>query len=154
MRKLLACSVALLVVALSASSQATLPAGRDFGAGLTLETTLALRDVVAAPERHAGTPILVQGRLTDLCLKKGCWTVLSDGDAFVRVRFRDYGFFLPKDALGRRALVEGVAEVRTLSEKEARHYASESQNGDPTAITGPQHEISFVATGVRLLPER
>ena len=124
---------------------------RDFGAGLTLAEPTPLRDVVAAPERYADRPILVRGRLTDLCTKKGCWTVLADGDAHVRVRFRDYGFFLPPDALGATALIEGVAELRTLSEREARHLAAESRDGDPGAIDGPQRELGFVASGVRLL---
>ena len=152
MRKLLCVNVALLFLSVSAGSEEPLPAGRDFGAGLTLATTTSLVDVVASPERHFEAPILVEGRLTDLCMKKGCWTVLADGKASVRVRFQDYGFFLPKDALGARALVEGVAQIRTLSEREARHYASESQNGEPAAIEGPKREVSFMATGVRLVP--
>jgi hypothetical protein len=73
--------------------------------------------------------VLLRGRLTDLCQKKGCWTVLQQGDAVVRVRFRDYGFFLPRDALGHVALVEGVASVRELSQGEARHLGAESRAG-------------------------
>jgi hypothetical protein len=155
MRTIMLQSVApalVVVVALVANSSA-LPESRDFGAGLTLEKTTRLADVVANPERHADRPLLLSGRLTDLCVKKGCWTVLTDGEHFVRVRFQDYGFFLPQDALGSAALVEGRAELRTLSEREARHYAEESTDGDPDAIRGPQRELGFVATGVRLLPE-
>ena len=72
-------------------------------------------------------------------------------DAFVRVRFHDYGFFLPQDVLGADALVEGRATLRTLSEREARHLAAESRGGNPDAIEGPQRELGFVATGVRVL---
>lgn len=144
--------VLLLGPALPAGSTGSPSEGRVFGSGVTLATTTPLRDVLAAPERFADRPILVRGRLTDLCTKKGCWTVLADGDAFVRVRFRAYGFFLPPDALGANAWVEGVAEVRTLSEREARHLASETRGGDPDSVQGPQREIGFVASGVRLLP--
>ena len=108
-------------------------------------------EVDGEPTFEVGQPVLVQGRLTDVCTKKGCWTVLTDGDAFVRVRFHDYGFFLPQDVLGADALVEGRATLRTLSEREARHLASESRGGDPDAIEGPQRELGFVATGVRVL---
>ena len=124
---------------------------RSFGAALTLEETTKLGDIVASPERFADRNVLLRGRLTDLCTKKGCWTVLTDDRAAVRVTFQDYGFFLPQDALGQTALVEGRAEVQVLSEREARHYASESRNGDPDAIEGPQRQVGFVATGVRLL---
>ena len=126
---------------------------REFGAGVTLEHTTPLAEITTHPERHTESPVLVEGRITDLCMKKGCWTVLTVGEAAMRVRFHDYGFFLPKDAMGVRAQVEGVAEVRTLSVREARHYAAESREGDPDAIEGPQREVGFVATGVRLLPE-
>jgi hypothetical protein len=141
------------VVALSASASGPLPAGRDFGAKLTLEQTTPLRQVLAAPERFGEQPVLVKGRLTDVCTRKGCWTVLTDGDATVRVRFHDYGFFLPQDVLGADALVEGRATLRTLSEREARHLAAESRGGNPDAIEGPQRELGFVATGVRVLEE-
>ena len=145
-------ATALLLAAPAPASDEALPAGRDFGAGLTLTETTPLGDVLAAPQRYEAKPVLLRGRLTDLCTKKGCWTVLADGDASVRVRFQDYGFFLPKDALGKTALAEGVATVRMLSEREARHYASESRGGDPDSIVGPQRELGFVASGVRLLP--
>ncbi len=133
------------------AAEEALPAGRDFGAGLTLARPTPLQDVLAAPERYAEAPVLLRGRLTDLCLKKGCWTVLADGDAVVRVRFQDYGFFLPPESLGAKALVEGVAEVRVLSQREARHLAAESRDGDPESIQGPQREVGFLASGVRVL---
>ena len=47
--------------------------------------------------------------------------------------------------------MQGVAQVRTVSEREARHIASESRGGDPDAIEGPQRELGFVASGVRLV---
>ncbi|MBW2290869.1 MAG: DUF4920 domain-containing protein [Deltaproteobacteria bacterium] len=31
--------------------------------------------------------MLIKGRVTDVCQKKGCWTVIEDGDAQVRIRF-------------------------------------------------------------------
>jgi hypothetical protein len=123
---------------------------RDFGAGVTLTEKTPLADVLAAPERYAAAPVLVEGRIADVCQKKGCWTVLTDGKNTVRVRFQDYGFFLPKDAFGATALVQGVAVIRTLSEKEARHYEAESRGGDPGAVHGEQREVGIVASGVRL----
>ena len=150
--RILLLSLTLCLSAPLASAAETLPEGQDFGAGLTLAQVSDLEDVLQHPEKYAERPVLTRGRITDVCQKKGCWTVLADGDAFVRVRFRDYGFFLPPDALGANAWVEGVAEVRTLSEREARHLASETRGGDPNSVQGPQHEIGFVATGVRLLP--
>lgn len=143
MRRISLLAAALLLLGASSES-------RDFGAGVTLRETTPLAEVLATPERYAAEPVLVEGRITDVCQKKGCWTVLTDGKNSVRVRFQDYGFFLPKDAFGATALVQGVAVVRTLSEKEARHYEAESRGGDPGAIQGEQREVGLVASGVRL----
>lgn len=128
------------------------PAPEEFGAPIVGSTATSLPALLREPEKFTKTPVVLRGRLTDLCQKKGCWTVLSaDGEA-IRVRFQDYGFFLPPEALGREAVVEGVAQVRTLSEREARHLEAEAREGDPSRIEGPQREIGFVATGVRLTP--
>ena len=142
----------LLGLALSLLGAAeSLPEGSDFGAELTLGKVRSLAAVLAKPEAFAQTPVLVRARIADVCQKKGCWTILRDGERSVRVRFKDYGFFLPKDIQGREALVEGVVTVRTLSEREARHYAEESRDGNPKSIHGPQREVGFLATGVRVL---
>jgi hypothetical protein len=147
-------SIVWLLVAMAASAEAPspLPAGSDYGAGLTLRETTAISDVVRAPEEFAGEPVLLHGRVSDVCQRKGCWLVLRDGGEHLRVRFADYGFFVPADASGSEAYVEGHVKVEVLSEKSARHYAAESIDGDPAAISGPQREVGFTATGVRLIP--
>ena len=141
----------LTLWAVVANAEATAPEGRDFGAGLTLSSPTTLAALLETPEAFGEEPVLVHGRIADVCQKKGCWTILRDGDATVRVRFQDYGFFLPQDVQGQEAWVEGVVTVRTLSQKEARHYASESTGGDPDSIDGPQREVGFLASGVRVV---
>ncbi len=126
-------------------------AADDFGAALTLEKATPLPDVLANAERYAEQPVLIHGRLTDVCQKMGCWTVIQDQGAQVRVRFKDYGFSLPKDSIGCEAFVEGVVAVEAISEKQARHYESESRDGDPDSVKGPQRKVGFTATGVRLI---
>ena len=123
----------------------------DFGAPLTLEGTTALTAVLAGAERYATEPVQIHGRLTDVCQRRGCWTVIQDRGAQVRVRFKDYGFSIPKDSSGREALAEGVVTIETLSEKEARHYESEARDGDPDSVAGPQRRVGFMATGLRLI---
>ncbi len=146
-------AVILLLSASAAGAEAerALPAGVDYGAGLTLEETTPLREVVSRPELHIDRTLLVKGRIRDVCQKKGCWMVLTDGESQMRVRFADYGFFVPKDSSGKNAYVEGRAVVEEISEKEARHYEAEAIDGDPSKVHGPQRAVSFIATGVRLV---
>ena len=146
--------VALLVLAASpigADEAPIIPAGKDFGADLTLLRPTRLAEVVLTPERFEQRQLLLHGTLTDVCQRKGCWTILQDEDTQIRVRFRDYGFFLPTDAIGAEAYIEGVVKVETLSEQAARHYAAESRDGDPKSIQGPRREVGFTASGVRLV---
>jgi hypothetical protein len=145
-------SVVLLASApADAEPSPAIPAGEDYGAGLTLSRPTSLAEVVLDPERFEQQPILLRGRISDVCQRKGCWTILRDGSAHVRVRFKDYAFFLPRDATGAEAFIEGFVKVETLSEKEARHYESESRDGDPESVDGPRREVGFTASGVRLL---
>lgn len=141
-----------VTAAVGADVESELPAGVDYGAGLTLEETTPLRDVVTRPELHVDRTLLVKGRIRDVCQKRGCWMVLTDGKSQMRVRFADYGFFVPKDSSGKDAYVEGRAVVEEISEKEARHYEAEASDGDPSKVHGPQRVVSFTATGVRLVP--
>lgn len=149
--------VSLVVLALVAACTAVagapseIPPGRDFGAGLTLREPVSLAEVVRSPERFEARPVLLHGRISDVCQRKGCWVVLRDGGEQVRVRFHDYAFFLPTDVAGSEAFVEGLVKVEELSQEDARHYASESVAGDPDSIDGPQREVGFTATGVRLV---
>jgi hypothetical protein len=143
-----------LVVCAATGARADTPprAPRDFGSAPTLTEPTPLAELARAPEQFADRDVLVRGKLRDVCQHKGCWTVLQDGDAEVRVRFLDYAFFIPTDSVGADALVQGRVEVVTLSVDEARHYASEGRGGDPESVVEPVRELSMVASGVRLLP--
>jgi hypothetical protein len=134
-----------------AEAKGALPAGVDYGAGLTLEETTPLREVVSRPELYVDRTLLVKGRIRDVCQRKGCWMLLTDGESQMRVRFTDYGFFVPKGSSGKDAYVEGRAAVEEISEKEARHYEAEASDGDSSKVHGPQRVVSFTATGVRLV---
>jgi len=150
----IACLAALLLVGTGtarADSGEAIPGGKDFGAGITLAQPIALADVLGEPEGYEAKPILLHGRISEVCQHKGCWTILQDGKASVRVRFRDYGFFLPADCIGNEAFIQGTVKVQILSEAQARHYESETRDGDPARIQGPQREVGFVASGVRLV---
>jgi hypothetical protein len=128
-----------------------LPPGEDFGAGITLDSVSEFRDVIQHPESYSEDPVVVRAKISEVCQRRGCWMVLRDGDSEVRVRFKDYGFFVPKNCSGKVAFVEGRVKRDVISEKMAKHYAEESKRGDPSEIRGPQSVVSFEASGVRLV---
>jgi Domain of unknown function (DUF4920) len=122
------------------------------GAAISKDTkTVPLAKVMETPQDFIKEPIVVEGLVETACQNKGCWMqiVPEAGQAGMRVTFKDYGFFVPKDSKGRQAKMEGTVAVKTLSKQEADHLSEEgaklNRNADGTA-----NEVSFVATGVEL----
>ena len=92
-------------------------------------------------------------KVEEVCQSKGCWMKLDlpDGEE-VMVKFKDYGFFMPKDISGRDVVINGKAYVNEVPVDEQRHYA---EDGGATAeeiakITAPKKTYSFLADGVLL----
>ena len=71
----------------------------------------------------------------------------------VMVRFKDYGFFVPKDIAGSEVWVEGKAFVSEVSEGERRHLARDAGRTEQEvmAIRGPEQAPGFEASGVRII---
>jgi hypothetical protein len=110
-----------------------------------------LAELLAKPQAHEGKTVRVEGTVRKACERKGCWMELADGPqgAGVRVTFKDYGFFVPVDSAGASARVEGVVQVKELSEATAKHYESEGAIV-PRGSDGKPREVQLVATGVEL----
>jgi hypothetical protein len=95
--------------------------------------------------------------IKEVCAKKGCWMMLDLGnDMEMRVTFKDYGFFMPKDGAGRLAYVQGVAKIDTTSVEELKHYLQDANASQEEidAVTEPEVNYSFEAVGVILKEEK
>lgn len=144
--------VALLLTGLAFAEETKTPASKQFGAKFALDAEVTLAEVLKDPASFAGKTIRVRGNISSVCKKKGCWMVLGDPnakDAFIRVRMKDYGFFLPLDCQGGTAAVEGVFSRKLLGEKMVKHYA-EDAGKDPKKISGTREELSMMATGISI----
>ncbi|PJC62418.1 MAG: DUF4920 domain-containing protein [Flavobacteriales bacterium CG_4_9_14_0_2_um_filter_32_27] len=95
--------------------------------------------------------------INEVCAKKGCWMTINLGeDKEMRVRFKDYDFFVPKDAAGKFAIVQGFAKIDTTSIDELKHYLqdAEASQEEIDAITEPEINYSFEAEGVIIKEEK
>ncbi len=96
------------------------------------------------------------GKVDEVCQSKGCWMKvnLEDGNQ-VMVKFKDYGFFMPKDIAGKEVVLNGKAFVNEVPVDEQRHYAEDAGQSaeDIAAITEPKKTFSFEADGVLLKGE-
>ena len=74
---------------------------------------------------------------------------MGDGKE-IRVSFKDYGFFVPKNLDGEQAIVEGVAFVDTIDVPFLKHLAEDAGKSEEeiAAITEPEISVNFTANGV------
>lgn len=95
--------------------------------------------------------VKIEGEVESVCKMKGCWVKLklADGET-MRVTFKDYGFFVPKDIEGKKIVLQGEAKVKTTSVEDLQHYAKDGGKSEAeiALITEPKKEMGFVATGV------
>lgn len=95
--------------------------------------------------------VKIQGKITSVCQKKGCWMMMEtvDGNT-MRVRFKDYEFFVPKDCAGKTAIIEGIAFNDVTSVAELKHYAEDANKSkeEIEKITQPEKKPAFEAEGV------
>lgn len=98
--------------------------------------------------------VIIRGKVTDVCDKKGCWlTIQTEDHSKFFVKMKDYAFFVPTALKGKNVLLEGDAEIKTVSVNEQKHYAEDAKKpqSEIDAITQPKEEIRFVATGIKVV---
>lgn len=96
------------------------------------------------------------GKVNEVCQAKGCWMRVDLGnEEEVMVKFKDYGFFMPKNIAGKEVIMNGHAYVSEISVDEQRHYAEDAGKTEEeiAAITEPKRTYSFMADGVLLIEE-
>ena len=89
--------------------------------------------------------------INSVCKKKGCWMTLgltNDKETFVK--FKDYAFFVPKNAEEKEVIVNGKAFVSIESVEDLQHYAKDAGKSKEAidSITEPKVTYSFLADGV------
>ena len=115
---------------------------QTFGAEITMTEEISLADIYQDPERFNEKEILVRGTITEVCQKKGCWMKITDGTNVLTVRFKDYAFFVPKDAASSRVNVQGI-----FKNEVDEHIAEEAHSqADSTRHTDMDVEPSYTLT--------
>jgi hypothetical protein len=138
MRTLLAALMLCPPLAFAASYGEAIPAGTP---------PVSIAAAIAGPAAADATPRVFSGRVGKVCQKKGCWMMLTDGEAMVRVN-TGYRYFLPTDASG-DALVYGTLERWQVDAREAAHLAKDAGEPAPAAAQ-PTFEWRIDALAVRI----
>tara|TARA_B100001063_G_C16731372_1_gene539504 strand:+ start:477 stop:935 length:459 start_codon:yes stop_codon:yes gene_type:complete len=95
--------------------------------------------------------VKIEGEILSSCPMKGCWIKIRSEEDTILVKFKDYGFFVPKNGIdGDRAIVNGKMSLETLSVEQLRHYAEDAGKSQEeiNKIKDPQVSLTFLADGV------
>ena len=130
---------------------------QTFGDKITDEGVLSRDEIIEKYKNlKPGDSVAVKftSEVKEVCQNKGCWMKMDMGEEQAMVRFKDYGFFMPKDLAGQSVIVEGYAYVEEMSVEDQRHYAEDAGKTpeEIAAITEPKRTLSFISNGV-LIPE-
>ena len=148
-------SIFVLISALSVLAQEPKPAetGITYGSGASLTGVVPISDLnkFIRDNKFEGK---ISGRVVEVCQEKGCWMKVERANSeTLMVKFKDYGFFMPKDIVGKEVVLDGEATIKEISVNQQRHYAKDAGKSkeEINSIREPKKELQFVAKGVRVL---
>ncbi len=120
------------------------PETEKYGKDLTLKETVKISALMDNMPQFVGKAVLVEGKIVDVCAKRGCWMELASDKEFqkIKIKVEDGEIIFPVTAKGKTATVEGVVEAIELSKEQAlkyyQHQAEEKGTAfDSTSVTGP-----------------
>ena len=121
------------------------------GEEITEDGALTTVEFLDQFDANGDAEVTLTAYATEVCAKKGCWMVLElNEEKNMRVTFKDYGFFVPKDAAGKLVTVKGVAKMDTTDVATLQHYAQDANASQEEidAITEAEYNYAFEAVGV------
>jgi hypothetical protein len=132
-----------LVLALSVVATVIAGEGTDYGKGVTIDTGVPVETLLASPDDYLGKAIRVDGVITGVCKKRGCWMQITDSETGngVRIKVDDGVIVFPYTAMGKKASAEGVFDAITLTPEQiearaaqqaAEHNHAEGESCDKT----------------------
>jgi hypothetical protein len=80
---------------------------KKFGAGITESSTTALASLITDPSRFSAKTVRTEGVVSAVCQSMGCWMEITDASGQAHIKMARHSFFIPKNASGHRAVVQG-----------------------------------------------
>lgn len=123
------------------------------GLKLTEAKALQVSEVFAQVDALSGKSVRVTGKVEKVCGKTGCWFSLVQEDKNIRITSKGYRYFVPTNAIGMTAVVEGDLEVRTLTPKQGQHLADDEAmaTGKPAKkVETSVRELTIASVGLEM----
>lgn len=123
----------------------------SYGALISEDNAVPVSRLDEILEGQDSAQVKLTGEIAACCQSSGCWMDLEMGDGEkLKVTFKDYAFFIPKDSKGKTTFVEGVAKKELIPVETLRHYAMDEGKSkeEIAAINEPEWAYTFEAKGV------
>ena len=140
-----------------AAPAAAASAGTVYGKPLAAAETISVSDLVRRAAELDGKPVRVEGRVADVCAKRGCWIKVAeeDGPASVVFKVQDGVMVFPMSAKGQWAVADGTVRRTELSLDQTRaRLAEEAKEAgrpfDPASVTEPKVSVRLDGIGANL----
>ena len=128
-----------------------------YGDTINAEGAISIDELPSQMEGVDTLNVKVEGVINETCQMKGCWMTMAMADGSeMRVKFKDYGFFVPTEgAEGKTAVIEGFAFTDTISVDHLKHLAEDAGKTEEeiAAINEPEIGLNFQASGVIIMEE-
>jgi hypothetical protein len=128
--------------------------GQTFGEGVKLASSTPIDAILAEPTKFAGQSVRVEGMITDVCPRRGCWFEMAGDKPGQTLRFKvtDGDMVFPMEAKGKKVVAEGIVAVRELTLEQTREYEAEEalEHGkpfDPATVTEPMRRVRLDGIG-------
>jgi hypothetical protein len=138
MRRTIAAFVS--VIAMAGLAPAGELDGTTYGSGVTIADPTPIATLLSKPDGFVGQKVRVDGVITGVCEKRGCWMQLTDPDTGqgVRIKVEDGVIVFPYESMGHRAAAEGTFEAVKLTPEQvaARAAAAKEAAAGAAAAAG------------------
>lgn len=114
------------------------------------DESVGVAEAIAGADALEGKALVLEGRITQVCRKRGCWAVFTEDEHFIRVMAEDHAFAMPADYNG-LARAHGLLQREPLSEDHVEHLIAE--DGADLRLRDDPVEYRLIASGVELLAE-
>lgn len=128
--------------------------GTQYGSGVSLPETITIAELKANVDTYAGKEVRVEGLVTGVCPKRGCWFDMAGEKAGESMRFkvRDGVMVFPMEANGKYAVAQGKVRKMPMTLEQSKRWATYQRDSygadiDPDKITEPLTIVRLDGSG-------
>jgi hypothetical protein len=123
------------------ATQLTPLSQKKFGAAITEHASTGIDAILREPAKYTSKTVRTEGVVSAVCQSMGCWMEIRDEAGQAHIKMAGHSFFVPKNASGHRAVVQGT--VVDVQKDECTEEAEKQ--------TGKVAKVEIVATGVEFV---